>query len=287
MALLILFAMAVPDCAAALAGRLGRARYSGTLSSNRAIRKQQLIVDPENIIGGSASTFYDPSLVSLVGFSTDVPFLIDNASIGITVDNGLTRGVMPVAAFLTARGLPPATLGNDGQFAGLSPLDVDPVPASPMRETGFIQFGFDLNPVFLLPDAARIKPPPGYVVVDEAGPTEGEDTHALLFDFIGPPDRVAEYTVFADDGTRTGSRDFLLPRGPDGRPGEVIRFDEIDPVTVRGALDPDARPPPGVPLPPAALLGAFGLVGAWISGRRMMARHHAAEPRLRRIKKED
>src|SRR5687767_12710552 len=50
---------------AALARRAGGSGYSGQLSSNRAIRKQQLTCDPDDPIGGSTSTLYNPAVVTL------------------------------------------------------------------------------------------------------------------------------------------------------------------------------------------------------------------------------
>src|SRR5688500_11874855 len=39
--------------------------YSGQLSSNRAIRNQQLTCDPDDPISGSTSTVYNPAVVTL------------------------------------------------------------------------------------------------------------------------------------------------------------------------------------------------------------------------------
>ena len=52
---------------AALAQQAGGSGLSGTLSKNKAIRKQQLIADPTEPVSGSISVNYDPSVVTLSG----------------------------------------------------------------------------------------------------------------------------------------------------------------------------------------------------------------------------
>src|SRR3954447_26964880 len=52
---------------AALAKRAGGSGLSGQLSSNKAIRRQQLIADPNEPDAGSTSVQYDPSTVTLSG----------------------------------------------------------------------------------------------------------------------------------------------------------------------------------------------------------------------------
>src|SRR5687768_453094 len=51
----------------ALASATGGSGYSGTLSSNLSIRKQQLICDPAEPVQGSTSVLYDASKVTLTG----------------------------------------------------------------------------------------------------------------------------------------------------------------------------------------------------------------------------
>src|SRR4051812_29698526 len=54
---------------AALAKRAGGSGLSGQLSCNKAIRKQQLIADPNEPDAGSTSVLYDPSTVTLSGLN--------------------------------------------------------------------------------------------------------------------------------------------------------------------------------------------------------------------------
>ncbi len=53
----------------AIAKRTGGSGYSGALYGNKAQRKQELICDPNEPTAGSTSTTYDPTIVSLTGFT--------------------------------------------------------------------------------------------------------------------------------------------------------------------------------------------------------------------------
>src|SRR4051794_11632336 len=53
---------------ASLAKLTGGSGNSGTLSSNAAVRKQQLIADPPDPTMGSQSVSYDPAVVTLLDF---------------------------------------------------------------------------------------------------------------------------------------------------------------------------------------------------------------------------
>ncbi|HEX8912195.1 MAG TPA: hypothetical protein VF796_07525 [Humisphaera sp.] len=220
---------------AALAKAAGGSGYSGTLSSNKAIRKQQLIADPNSPTGGTTSTLYNPAIVSLSGFSFGPGY---TGSGLIQIDGG--EGV-----FLT-------------DLAGWL---ADPFGA----QTGYVQIQYSEGPIITAGPTAgplhgQITPPAGYLQVDRGGP-KAVDTHALFFDYLpNVPDRaVAEYTVYADPGQHGNRPDFMNGQDDQGKPFTLGPGD-IAPVTVRGSLD-------AVPLPPAVFVGGLLMGGIAVARR--------------------
>lgn len=221
---------------AALAKKAGGSGLSGQLSSNKAIRKQQLICDPNEPTGGSTSVAYQPGIVSLSG---------------LIFGPGYTgTGVVEVA-------------GDGGNF--LQPINQFLVsPAGP--ETGYAQVFFSEPNIITLaavvaPLHGQLTPPTGYLTVDKGGPV-AVDTHAFFFNYLATvPDRtIATYTVYADTGRRSSGNTPDFMNGFDPQTGAFrVGPGEIAPVTVRGSLN-------AVPLPPAVLAGGVMLLGMAVVG---------------------
>ena len=78
-----------------------RPKFTARLSSNPVIRKHQLIVDPEGIIGGSVSVRYDPTVVSLSGVLDPADFQITGGFVSVLPASWLGDtggGSAPIAA---------------------------------------------------------------------------------------------------------------------------------------------------------------------------------------------
>ena len=264
-AALAAFLVVQPDCWAALAAKLGRPRLTARLSSNPAIRRQQLIVDPEGILGGSASVRYDPSVVRLVGFDDPAAFEVTGGFVGVdSTEGGRAPGLAAFADFFKAE-KPVDGRGTDPSL----------VPA----ETGFVQVFFtrrqgDALRASAVAAAATgdsvIPNLPGYQTVDEDGPTGIADTHALIFEYLPgiADDARATYAAFATP-PRTGTApDFITPADD---PANPIPYTEIDGASVTGSLDArggrttnggGVAYPQAVPLPPMAVPALLTLAGA-------------------------
>lgn len=225
----------------ALAGST-RPGFSGKLSSNRAVRKQQLIADPAtpspSDLGaprrGSSSVDYDPTLVTL----TDVELGTGYSGSGrVEVTVGGRPVLQDLVSFLAK-------------------------PSGP--ETGYVQLFFHhglVNGPFPRDNLRGPSGEPGqmdvaggYTTYDTDG-VAGFDTHAFTFDYLpGVADTtVATYDIFANKGGRASadSADFLVGRR-NGREF-TLTADQLSSATVRASL---------VPLPPAVWAGAATLAGA-------------------------
>lgn len=242
---------------AALSRQGGGAGYSGTLSRNRAIRKQQLICDPATgggsslvpqvvnpqpgaPVAGSTSVTYDPSIVHLSGF-------LDGPSYGgsgvVAVDTGEGIVLEDIALYVE-------------------------MPFG--KEVGYVQWNYERPFVGEVP-AGQLTPPAGYTIEDNAG-VSGFDTHALFFDYLeGVSDNaVATYKIFAaKEGQFYGNGgDFLVGTDAEGN-SYTLGPDQLLSATVRGSL----AGPISTPLPPAAFLAAATLAGfALIGGGRRLVR---------------
>ncbi|QOV88736.1 hypothetical protein [Humisphaera borealis] len=247
------FVVAGPDCQGALALQAGisRPRYTARLSSNKVVRRQQLIIDPEGILGGSASVAYDPSLVTLVSAIDPGDFMITGGLVGIRSETGgLAIDLIPIDSFL-------------GITSG-TPTGV------PFREDGFVQIFFDRRDV---PSSLGSPSPgagggsvianlPGYITVAEDGKTSINDTHALVFEYKQgvPASAQAAYTVYA-----TPPRDKTVPDEiiPEDDPTRPIPYTQLGNARVSGSLVYDD--PKAVPLPSMAL--ATGLTLGFVAFR--------------------
>jgi hypothetical protein len=213
---------------AALAKAQGGSGFSGTLSSNKAIRKQQLIADPDYPTAGSTSTTYNPGVVSFSGL--------------IFGPGYYGWGYIEIES-------------DDSTFL----VDIDTWLASPFgNETGYLQVHYTDTPPtsvsVVAPNKGQITPPAGYLQVDRGGPVS-VDTHAMFFDFLSevPDGAVAEYTIYADTGTRNNEADYIAGIDEQGKPYRLNPGD-IAPVTVRGNLN-------AIPLPPAVFIGGITMAG--------------------------
>ena len=226
---------------AALAAASGGAGTSGQLSSNRAVRRQQLTCDPDDPVRGRLSVAYDPGIVTLSGLDFG-PGYEGEASVEVRSGSGNGNGATLVSFERFMRG----DLG---------------------AETGFVQVLF-----FRLENQSsqpgQIPVARGFTTVD-AGGVKGVDTHGLFFDYLpGVADRtVAEYTLFAAEAGERPSdnpEDALIGVGDDGREFRVGPSG-ITPTTVRGSL---------IPLPPAVIAGGATLLGIWVvmACRKFLAR---------------
>jgi len=215
---------------AALAKKLGGSGLSGKLSSNKAIRKQQLIADPNDPDSGSESLHYNPNIVTVSGVNFGPGY---TGSVMVEIDNDGVRQLQDLTAFMR------------------NPLGV---------ETGYLQVSFNTPVVSGLPPShGQIAVANGYKTVDSGGP-KAVDTHALFFDYLStvPDSAVAVYTLYADQGGRaSGNRsDFLA--GHDSTGSYTVGPDGIAPITVRGSLN-------AVPIPPAAYVGGLTLIGLFVA----------------------
>ena len=250
-----LITLLADDSSAAIAKRLGKSGLSGRLSSNRAIRRQQLIADPardgvavqgqaefsEAPKRGSTSVRYDPTLVTLADFDLG-PGYFGEAFVEISDGDGGTR-FESFGAFLDSPGA---------------------------VETGYVQVSFDINPPDNGEDTGtvgaggtpgQISIAQGYTQVDQDGPF-GTDTHAFLFDVLEEVSDTQdiEYTIFANSGGRPSGNaaDFLV--GEDAQGEYRVDPDQITSATVRGSLT-------AIPLPAAVWMGGAMLAGLVASGK--------------------
>src|SRR5688500_13849303 len=149
---------------AALARASGGSGYSGQLSSNRAIRRQQLTCDPDDPLSGSTSTLYDPNVVTLSSLFFGPGYTGRGV---VEVDVGEGRVLQDIGSFLEEpRG----------------------------RETGYVQvfynqFGMPTGNTSLMALAltGQIPVQEGYFVNDTDG-VKGVDTHAFEFTYLDVPD---------------------------------------------------------------------------------------------------
>jgi hypothetical protein len=251
-AVVFAFLFAEPAGEAALAKALGRPRYTARLSSNPAIRRQQLIVDPEDIAAGSVSLSYDPSVVHLAD-------VLDPASFQVT------GGFVSVRRFAAADTLIPLSIYLTGGGAAEERSIGE-------HEVGYVQIFFNQRAAAGLRGAAAgvsaIPNLPGYQTVDEDGPTGISDTHALIFDYLAPvaSGLTADYSIFASPPLHGTVADSLTSLDS---PTQTIPYTDIGGAFVSGSLLVAGGPSPQpVPLPAAAWSGSVLLIVLGIVWRR-------------------
>lgn len=234
---------------AALAQQAGGSGYSGTLSNNKAIRKQQLIADPNHPISGSTSLSYDPSVVTISS-------LIFGPGYGgtgfVEVDDGEGTFLQDIDSFLSS----PA--GSETGYAQVFYSLGGPI----------ITFGASTPLGASLPTTpGQIPVAPGFIPIKKGGPT-AVDTHAFEFTYLPtvPDSTVAVYTIFAKPPNSETEElgDFM--EGEDGQGNRfILNASQIAPVTVRSNLN-------AVPLPPQVWAGLATLAAiVVVASRRHIA----------------
>jgi hypothetical protein len=232
--LLVAVGIALPRAAqAAIRGTPG---YSGTLSSNANIRKQQLLCDPQDPLRGSSSTTYDPTVSRLTQINP----------VALTPNDGyvITQAVVAV---------------SDNGFVDVTNLANSGMPFSVPDQIGYVQVFWEST---ASPPSAAVGSglAPNYELRDQGG-VEGVDTHRLEFDYLPASDTVvATYTTYADPGRDNGGMGIR----PDSLTSPLFTPNtvgpaQIAPVTVSGPLVPE---PSGL-----ALLGLGALAVARRSRR--------------------
>lgn len=261
-AALVALTMGVVTSAESARGALaGHPSYSANLSVNATLRKQQLICDPAgSVYGGSTSTLYQPSLVSLSGLQAVNGF-------------NLQQTYVEVRQFVQPSTVVPVKTNTNGT-ALIKTSDYFANPPGTFIETGYMQTYFQRidssNQTIQNPD-------PGYTFLAEdgfrnpqTGTIDGDDTHYMFFQLApGAALDAPSYTNFADQNNRG-----LYPAGgpqrdtiteldaANGGPGRLIT-DNIDSATV--------------PEPATALAAAgLGLLPLLFRPRRRSAPHAAA-----------
>ena len=225
----------------ALARRLG-SRYGGTLSSNPAIRAQQLAADPESVFRGSTSTEYDPSVVKLNSITPGSGFFISEAYVGVSFDGGDTEDLVSLSQFQG---------GLESSFI----------------ETGYLQVFYQAESEGSSESLALEED--GYTVVDTDGEIAGDNTHNMLFDYIAEiPTTVARYRLYRDDGSRGTSEDSLRSmEEPD------FKITDIAEANVAGA---DPAPHCCGPGPDRSCCSRAGQAASQAPGR--LSRRDASQP---------
>ncbi|MDB5296738.1 MAG: hypothetical protein JWO31_2721 [Phycisphaerales bacterium] len=290
-AALATFVVAEPACHAALATKLGKKRFTAKLSSNPAIRRQQLIVDPEGILGGSASVRYDPTVVRLVDVIDPAAYDVTGGYVDVIPSSGgFGSGLLPLDAFLDR----PSIGGRAGVVPAVPTVPAEPAVPPLFFERGFVQVFFNRraeSAVTSLAAAAAasdapsvIENLPGYTTVAEDGETGVADTHALVFEYLpGVPDEFrASYSVFATPPRAGTVSDFIVPADD---PEHPIPYTDLEGATVIGTLsttvivDPGGGRPHPVPLPSAVAAGGL-LMAAGAGAAAVRRRRRAVAGRL-------
>lgn len=225
LALILLGASA--DVSQAALALLTGGGYSGTLSKNRAIRKQQLICDPAGNgapTDGSTSVDYDPTVVSLAGF-TSGPGYFAYGKVAVNVEGGVY--LQDIYSFLEA-------------------------PLGP--EVGYVQVAYEGD--YYSP-AGTISPPTGYTTIDNDG-VVGFDTHAFDFAYLASVSdaTIAHYKIYAAPGDEgIGSTADYLAFQDDAGNRHVLDGSMLTSAFVSGnLLDTNS-----VPLPASSWAGGCGL----------------------------
>jgi hypothetical protein len=261
----------------ALAKANGGSGYSGQLSSNAILRKQQLICDPATAaattspfaqgapVRGSTSVTYDPRVVHLSA---------------VQLGTGYSGSGLVEVVTATATGVRRTFLQDLASF----------LKKPSGQETGYVQvlYHTGAKPAGQRADdlfgptgqPGQIAVARGYKTVATAG-VQGFDTHAFLFNYWDKvsSQTLAKYTVYADvGGQHSGNKADFLVGLSNGREF-TLRASQLKSATVRGSLLPAVQTQlaaadgagahlAAVPLPPGAWTGAATLLAAGFAARR-------------------
>lgn len=187
----------------------GASGYSGTLSSNATLRKQQLICDPPEPMLGSSSVLYNASEVTLVDYRGGPGYQVTGA-VEVNRFDGQGTVLQP--------------FDGVGGFFSDGPIGV---------ETGFVQIRYTL-----VGESGQLAVAPDFNVTDIGGVTDGVDTHELLFDMLpNVPMTAPDYTVFAAPaGSHSGNtEDFLMINDAEQT---VLTSSQLAPAAVSSAASP-------------------------------------------------
>jgi hypothetical protein len=232
---------------ASLARKLGQpiSAYSASLfgkTNLTSLETQTLTCDPDEPLGGSTSTLYDPSIVRVTGFGRGPGYLAGNSNspfpsgAGIEILDGSSpngKSMMDLEAFLNP-----------------------PVGKAVPTETGYLRFYFlvtgegvsqtgKLTDDFNFVNVTH----PGYTLLGSNGPV-GVDTHYYDFTYLQPDDpRPAGYTVFAESADK---HYIVSPDNP-----SVYNLLDSDFVVTQDAPTEQLRPGGDVPFEPASITGSI------------------------------
>ena len=222
----------------------GGSGFSGTLSKNATIRRQQLICDPVAPDAGSTSVSYNPAVSYLTGIADGPGYGPPSSGPGgyIQLQDGMgMRSLYDLGTYLN-------TISEFGSDYYRSELG--------LTETGYVQVFFVRNNT-----PGRLGIASGYDLVQRnpgVTGTDGVDTFALFFDSALPAgqDAVATYTVFAAlaNTFSDNTADYMQVNGAGGY---TVGPTQIAPATVAGPFTPEP-----------ASLGLLGAAAAAALGRR-------------------
>jgi hypothetical protein len=235
-----------------LAQQSGGSGYSGKLSRNQAIRKQQLICDPSAPgsgapILGSTSVSYDPAMVDLVNVQLGTGYA---GSGFVEVKQGGKTFLQDLVSFLK---------GQAGAETGYVQLFY--------HEQNALPGGAALRPAAMPGPDNLFGPPgqpgqmavrPGFSVADEDG-VAGIDTHSFTFVYKKtiPDTQVASYDIFANPNTRPSGAQPDSMTGMNSSGGLfTLGPSELSPAHVSANL---------VPLPTAVWAGSSMLAAVMIA----------------------
>jgi hypothetical protein len=224
----------------ALSKAAGGSGCSGTLSTNLAIRQQQLICDPTAPVLGSTSVSYDAQVVTLVDARPGPGYANEGFQVLVEVT------VLPPVITLTEFE-PNAVAAAEPGTTLLVPFSQFDDSRTSYRETGYVQVKYQL-----IGEAGQLALDEGFVENDSAG-VDGVDTHELFFSpLFNPNEQVAaispslaiaadvpaeglSYTVFAaPPGSHSGNAaDFFVTDATQG--SKTIPWYEISPAVVSTA----------------------------------------------------
>jgi hypothetical protein len=230
---------------AALAQQSGGSGYSGKLSRNQSIRKQQLICDPTGPgsgapIMGSTSVSYDPNMVDLVGASLGTGY--EGGGFVEVRTPGGTRFLQDLASFLKGQA------GIETGYAQLFFHQYGTPGETPAPDNLFGPKG----------SPGQMAVTPGFSVADEDG-VAGFDTHSFTFIYKKtiPDTQVASYDIFANPNVRPSG---AQPDSMTGMNSSGVLFtlgpSELSPAHVSANL---------VPLPTAMWAGSSMLAAIMIA----------------------
>jgi hypothetical protein len=152
---------------------LGHPGYSANLSSNKAVKQQQLLCDPAFATEGSTSTLYFPAISSLNNVQAQTGFEITAVYVEVYTFNGESVGTESLQVY-------------NGDGSGTSEVDATSALADE-AQVGLMQVYWQTT---LVGDAHSVS------LDDDSG---DENTDLLTFDYLSPDASVfASYTNFGD-----------------------------------------------------------------------------------------